>query len=214
MFTNFDFQDNLTSLHTAGLFSHEDLRRSAKARIIKYSRRTIAGREVFKSAGGKYAHPRLQYLDFDFERSLEEIPSWSLLEGLQKKAKNGFEIAKDVVLCIITVFAIVGFFVFILKVLFAIRLVTYGVPAASAFAPLNPFNSLQVVRSVYDCEQKVSLEASKLATAPSPQAGELIERKENKSIENLPKFSPPCLSDSAQQLRIPSYHNQLVPKIQ
>ena len=37
VFSHLDFADNLPSLHTAGLFSYENLGQSAKARVLKFS---------------------------------------------------------------------------------------------------------------------------------------------------------------------------------
>ena len=62
-FSHLDFADNLPSLHKEGLFSYESLRKSARAHVLKYSRRTIAGQEVYVEAGNKYSHPGLSHFN-------------------------------------------------------------------------------------------------------------------------------------------------------
>ena len=57
IFSHLDFIDNIPSLHTAGLFSYQNLRQSAKARVFKYSRCSISGRELFLGPHSQYSHP-------------------------------------------------------------------------------------------------------------------------------------------------------------
>ena len=83
MFSHLDFADNLPSPHTAGLFSYENLRKSARARVLKYSRRTIAGREVYLEAGNKYSHPGLSHFNTNLRTELSGLATWRYLESLE-----------------------------------------------------------------------------------------------------------------------------------
>ena len=138
IFTTFEFTQNLTSLHTAGLFSYENLKKSSQARILKYSRRTIPGREIYKTDGGHYDHPSLKHLDFNVKPELAALPEWEVLSGLSKVSKTTWQYAKDWTLSGLTAIAIFGFFIFLLKLFVACRLVAYGMPLAQALEPLNP----------------------------------------------------------------------------
>ena len=211
MFSEFTFQDNLTSLHTAGLFTFEDLRKSSRARILKYSRRTISGREVFKSAGGKYAHPKLHYLEIDLENSLETLPTWNLMNALQNQAKSGFEVLKDTVLTIITIGALIGLIIFVLKVVFAIRLVTRGVPVVAAFEPLNPFDHFTRIRHLYFQNQEIAMPEIRtvepIASNPQSSNSQEFQQSARPTVTQMAPSAP------AQKLRIPSYLNENVPRI-
>ena len=141
VFSHLDFVDQLPSLHNAGLFSYENLRQSARARIQKYSRRTIAGREVYLEPGNYYSHPDLLRFNPDIRGQLSQLPSWQYLESLESLASSGWHFAEQCTIACLTFNALISFFVFLLKVCYSIRLITYGVPYGSVLRLLNPFTS-------------------------------------------------------------------------
>ena len=118
----------MPSLHTAGLFSYENLRQSARARVRKYSRRTIAGREVYLEPGNFYSHPDLMRFNPDIRGQLSVLPTWQYLEEMENLAASGWHYAEQCTLAGLTFIALISFFVFLLKACYSIRLLTYGVP--------------------------------------------------------------------------------------
>ena len=141
VFSHLDFVDQLPSLHTAGLFSYENLRQSARARVRKYSRRTIAGREVYLEPGNFYSHPDLMRFNPDIRGQLSVLPTWQYLEEMENLAASGWHYAEQCTLAGLTFIALISFFVFLLKVCYSIRLLTYGVPYNVVVGLLNPFSS-------------------------------------------------------------------------
>ena len=139
VFSHLDFADNLPSLHTAGLFSYENLRKSARARVLKYSRRTIAGREVYLEAGNKYSHPGLSQFNTNLRTELSGLATWRYLESLENLAAGSWYWAEKATLSVLTLFAILGVFIYCLKIVFSVRLLTYGVPFRTVASLMNPF---------------------------------------------------------------------------
>ena len=137
VFSHLDFVDSLPSLHTAGMFTYENLRKSAQARVLKYSRRTIAGREVYLGAGNKYNHPDLFHFNPDIHAELSGLPPWKYLEGLENLAASSWYWAEKATLTILTLFAILGVLIYFLKIIYSIRLITYGVSARTVVALMN-----------------------------------------------------------------------------
>ena len=88
VFSHLDFADNLPLLHTAGLFSYENLRQSARARVLKFSRRKIAGREFYLEAGNKYSLPGLNLFNTNLRTELSGLPTRRYLESLENLAAD------------------------------------------------------------------------------------------------------------------------------
>ena len=138
VFSHLDFSDNLPSLHTAGLFSYQNLRQSAKARVLKYSRRTISGREVYLGPRSQYSHPGLMHFNPSVSEELENLAAWKYLIDLQSVASGGWYYAERCTVITLTTLALLGLFIYILKLVFALRLLSHGVPFWTVFRLLNP----------------------------------------------------------------------------
>ena len=138
VFSHLDFSDNLPSLHTAGLFSYQNLRQSAKARVLKYSRRTISGREVYLGPRSQYSHPGLMHFNPSVSEELENLAAWKYLIDLQSVASGGWYYAERCTVITLTTLALLGLFIYILKLVFALRLLSHGVPFWTIFRLLNP----------------------------------------------------------------------------
>ena len=145
VFSHFDFSDHLPSLHTAGLFSYENLRKSARARVLNYSRRTIAGREVYLGPGNHYNHPGLVQYNPDLSVGLQQFPSWNFLLDMQATMSSAWYIAERATLVVLTSIALLGVVLYILKLIYAVRMLTFGVPLRVVFGALNPFAHLVTI---------------------------------------------------------------------
>ena len=143
--SHFDFSDHLSSLHTAGFFSYENHRKSARARVLKYSRRTIAGREVYLGPGNHNNQLGLVQYNPDLSVGLQQFPSWNFLLDMQKKMSSAWYFAERATLVVLTSIALLGVVLYILKLIYAIRMLIYGVPLRVVFVALNPFAPLVTV---------------------------------------------------------------------
>ena len=163
VFSHLDFDDDLPSLHTAGLFSYQNLRQSAKARVLKYSRRTISGREVYLGARSQYMHPGLTHFNPSISTDLENLAAWKYLVDLQDAASSTWYYAERLTVITLTSVAILGFLIYVLKVFYGIRLIIKGVPVCYVIALLNPFAPFSHILRQH-------LAAPEAATAPVPSS--------------------------------------------
>lgn len=165
VFSQADFVDTVPSLHTAGLFSYQNLRQSAKARVLKYSRRTIAGREVYLGPGNFYTHPGLVHYNSDISSQLETLPNWKFVEDLKSSASSGWLYAERCTVRMLTVFALLGLLVYVMKIFYALRLASRGVSPRRIISLLNPFAPF--ARAFVRHKQGLDLA---LAASPEPKA--------------------------------------------
>ena len=149
VFSHLDFSDNLPSLHTAGLFSYQNLRLSAKARVLKYSRRTISGREVYLGPRSHYTHPGLNHLNPSIHLDLEELEAWNYLSKLQSASGSTWYYAERVTVISLTIIAIFGIIIYCFKCLYGLRLLSVGVPFSSVVSLLNPFAPFRQMLSLH-----------------------------------------------------------------
>ena len=126
-------------------------------------------------------------------------------------AKSGFEVLKDTILTIITIGALIGLIIFVLKVVFAIRLVTRGVPVVAAFEPLNPFDHFTRIRHLYFQNQEIAMPEIRtvepIASNPQSSNSQEFQQSARPTVTQMAPSAP------AQKLRIPSYLNENVPRI-
>ena len=126
-------------MHTAGLFSYENLRKSAKARVLKYSRRKISGREVYLGPRSQYYHPGLVHFNPSLSEDLAAFPAWRFLENLESAAFSTWHFAERCTMIVLTSIALFGLVIYLLKVIFALRLLTKGVAFSLVFSLMNSF---------------------------------------------------------------------------
>ena len=127
VFSHLDFSDNLPSLHTAGLFSYQNLRQSAKTRVLKYSRRTISGREVYLGPRNQCSHPGLMHFNPSISDELEGFAALKYLIDFQSVASGGWYYAERCTVITMTFLALLGLIIYVLKLIFALRLISHGV---------------------------------------------------------------------------------------
>ena len=128
VFSHLDFSDNLPSLHTAGRFYYQNLRQSAKAPVLKCSRSAISGREVYIGPRSLCSHPDLIHFNSSVSNELENLAAWMYLIDSQSVDSGGWYYAERCSVITLTTLALLGLFVYILKLVFAHRLLSHGVP--------------------------------------------------------------------------------------
>ena len=69
---------------------------------------------------------------------LENLAAWKYLIDLQSVASGGWYYAERCTVITLTTLALLGLFIYILKLVFALRLLSHGVPFWTVFRLLNP----------------------------------------------------------------------------
>ena len=193
VFSHLDFSDNLPSLHTAGLFSYQNLRLSAKARVLKYSRRTISGREVYLGPRSQYTHPGLSYFNPSISADLDNIAAWKYLEHLQSAASGGWYYAERVTVVVLTAFAIFGFIIYLFKVIYAIRLMAHGVPLSHVSELLNPLSPFQRMLQAHALNLNNNIPNAPAAPIATPQPPEVTLPASNGPKPIYPQLPSPTV---------------------
>ena len=175
VFSHLDFRDRMPSLHTAGLFSYENLRKSANARVLKYSRRTISGREVYLGHGSVYHHPGLIQFNPSFSADIQGLPAWKYLEHLQNTAKSSWYLAERITVVSLTSLALFGILIYFLKLYYAIRLLSRGVPFWTVISLLNPFTPFIRTLRQFRGDLETLTPSNPPATAPPNSSIDVID---------------------------------------
>ena len=116
LFNHLDFSDNKLSLHTAGLF-YRKIRQSAKARVLKSSRRTILERELYLGPRSQYSHPVL------------------MQSGITPR--EFWHYAERCIVITLTTLALLWFFTYMWKIFSALRLVSHWIPFRTVYSFLH-----------------------------------------------------------------------------
>ena len=122
-------------------FNDKNRELNKRVQRLRYSRKTITGREVFLGKGGLYEHETLEY----FKTDLKYNHQWHellIFEYLGSEVKQFGHLAREITISLMTIFIGLKIIFCLVCVFFSIDMLRSGTNPVVALQPINPMGEV------------------------------------------------------------------------